>query len=132
MPQRGRCVPFAPAWARPLRAPQVQIDVGTFKYVLIEAKDPASGTWRQLVRGVLGAPYHKDAATPTVIPLQDAGCQVDILGGGRIRHDPDAARIEVFGFSYGFGQANHECTRRLILEDPRYGGYTVEITDESY
>ena len=113
-------------------APPVAIDAGTFKYVLIEAEDHESGTTRRLVRGVAGAPYHKDVARPTVMALMDVGCLVEVLGGGRIRHDPAARRVEIFGYSYLFGPADHQCTRRLILEDPAFEGYAVEITDESY
>ena len=113
-------------------APAVQIDTGTFKYVLIEAKDPETGAQRQLVRGALRAPYHKDVARPTVHLLQQAGCLVRVLGGGRICHDPTALRIEVFGHSYGFGAADHHCTRGLILGDRLYQGYTVEVTDQDY
>jgi len=113
-------------------APAVQIDEGIFKYVLIEATDPSGHESRFLVRGALKAPYHVDVARPTVTALQAAGCSVDVRGGGRIKHGADKRIVEIFGFSYGFGPADHTVTQRLIQEDPKFAGYEVTITDEEY
>jgi hypothetical protein len=38
-----------------------------------------------LVRGNCGAEYHKDAAEPTLLMLEEAGVGYDVLGGGRIQ-----------------------------------------------
>ena len=38
-----------------------------------------------LVRGNCGAEYHKDAAEPTLLMLEEAGVDYDVLGGGRIQ-----------------------------------------------
>ena len=82
--------------------PAAKIDAGVFKYVLIEASDPASGSVVHLVRGDLRAAYHKDAARATTEALAAAGWPYKVLGGGRINHDEDAKSILVYGFSYGF------------------------------
>ena len=110
--------------------PAVQLDYGTFKYVLIWAGVGAAE--RLFVRGQAGAPYHVDVARSTVQLLQGMGCLVEVLGGGRIRHDPERRQVEVFGFSYGFGRADHGCTQGLIMGDPSYAGYEVVVTDEAY
>ena len=80
----------------------VDIDVGTFKYVLIETTNPTTGTVHYLVRGNIMAEYHKDAARSTVRELDAAGWPYTVLGGGRISHDNKGRKILVYGHSYGF------------------------------
>jgi hypothetical protein len=82
--------------------PAVEIGVhGRFKYVLIEVAT-SDGGCRHVVRGVLGAQYHMDAAQPTLALLQGCGASFTVLGGGRIEHDPTAKTIQIYGHSYGF------------------------------
>ena len=75
------------------RFPAVEIDEGRFKYVLIQATNPA-GKILHLVRGYAGDGYHYHvhAATPTVNKLQEAGWQYEVLGGGRIQHSAAAKK----------------------------------------
>ena len=40
--------------------------------------------------------------------------QVDVLGGGRISHDPAAPAVHVFGYSSAFGPAPHEVAAGLL------------------
>jgi len=110
--------------------PTVEIDEGTFKYVLIRATDPSTGETAQLVRGVLGASYHKDAARPTLEALSSVGLLYDVLGGGRMNHNPSAAgggTILIYGESFGFPwreEPMHDVTAALC--EKRYPGYKVE------
>ena len=109
--------------------PSVIIDEGTHKYVLIEAR--AGGDTKILVRMTADAPYHADVAKPYVNALRAAGADVDVPGGGRISHDPVAKTVSIFGFSYGFGKADHaisaDVCRTYFGED-----YTVTWSDEGY
>ena len=84
------------------RFPAVAIDIGTQKYVLIEAEGPNPGQRTYLVRGNIRAEYHKDAARDTVRELGSLGIRYRVLGGGRIKHDADKKSIRVYGHSYGF------------------------------
>lgn len=52
------------------------------------------------------------------------------LGGGRISHDPENKKIHIYGYSQGYGKANHETTAKLVKE--AYPGYTITISDEGY
>ena len=80
------------------RFPAVDIDTGMFKYVLIEATNPAGQTYH-LVRGHTGVKYtyHIDVARETINELQKAGWKHDVLGGGKIEHDAEAKTIKIYG-----------------------------------
>jgi len=77
--------------AAALDLPSVVLEMGVQKYVLIRAGD------QHFVRGSLAAAYHKDAARPTVNELRTRGVDYEVLGGGRIRADPDDKSILVYG-----------------------------------
>ena len=87
----------------------VELQEGVQKYVLISASDGDDQRW--FVRGNCSAEYHKDAAQPTAYELQGAGLEVTITGGGRVKLDSDEKTIHVYGFSYGFGKADHSITQ---------------------
>ena len=112
-----------------LTHPSVVLDEGTHKYVLIEAR--AGGQTKMLVRMTAGAPYHADVAKPYVNALRAAGAEADVPGGGRIAHDKDAKTINIFGFSYGFGKADHAISADICRA--HFGDeYTVTWSDEGY
>lgn len=109
--------------------PSVAIDVGRQKYVLIRITNPASGDNSFLVRGDINSPYHADAARATTEALERAGVAYEVTGGGRIDHNHNSLRV--FGHSYGFGQADHSITARVLLE--HFGeGYSIETSNEGY
>ena len=109
--------------------PSVVIDDGSHKYVLISAR--TEGQTKMLVRMTAGAPYHADVAKPYVNALRAAGVDADVPGGGRIAHDPVAKTINIFGFSYGFGKANHAISADICRA--HFGNeYTVTWSDEGY
>ena len=100
------------------KIPVVDIDNGTFKYVLLTTYTP-SGRQLCLVRGYSDCPYHGDVAAraeeePT---LRAAGCYgTSAQGGGRMVHDPAAKTLKVFGYSQAFGQADHAKTVKLCRQ----------------
>ncbi|KAK3258598.1 hypothetical protein CYMTET_32364 [Cymbomonas tetramitiformis] len=113
----------------------VEIDEGTFKYVLVSVLDPdAPGGLRYLVRGDRKAGYHRDAAQPLVQKLREKGLKYNVVGGGRIYHCPQSKTIHIYGFSYGFpweDECQHHITAELCRKAfPDY----LEITwaDEGY
>ncbi|XP_068614252.1 14 kDa phosphohistidine phosphatase-like [Brachionichthys hirsutus] len=58
--------------------------------------------------------------------LLDCEC----VGGGRIKHDPQAKQIHVYGYFIGFGRANHvTATEKLKAQ---YPGYEVTWDNEGY
>ncbi len=111
----------------------VQIAQGRHKYVLVSAREPNSPEFKYFVTSRRGAAYHRNAAEPLVYSLKEAGYEdIEIKGGGRILCNNDEKKISVFGFSYSFGQANHETSKRVILADERYKDYDVAISNEGY
>mmetsp|Transcript_15606 Transcript_15606/g.28213 ORF Transcript_15606/g.28213 Transcript_15606/m.28213 type:complete len:180 (+) Transcript_15606:1-540(+) len=111
----------------------VQIAQGRHKYVLVSAREPTSPEFTYFVTSRRGAAYHRNAAEPLVYSLKEAGYEdIEIKGGGRILCNNDEKKIWVFGFSYSFGQANHETSKRVILADERYKDYDVTVSNEGY
>jgi phosphohistidine phosphatase len=111
----------------------VSIDEGAHKYVLISAKEPGSNELCWFVISRRGSAYHRNAAEPMVQVLGVSGYQdITITGGGRIHLDEDNKQISVFGFSYGFGLADHELTRKVILKDERYREFDVTWSNDGY
>jgi phosphohistidine phosphatase len=109
----------------------VQIADGSHKYVLIQAEQ--DGATHYFVTSRRGASYHRNAAEPLIAELEAAGYyDIEVTGGGRIFLDEDKKKISIFGFSYSFGLANHSISREVVLEDPRYKGFDVTISDEGY
>lgn len=116
------------------RVQSVQVAEGTHKYVLIRATVPGSKTEEQyFVTSKQGAPYHRDAAEPMIDQLQASGYStIEVTGGGRIRLNTVGKQMAIYGFSYGFGLADHAISRDVVLEDPRYKDFDVTISDEGY
>ena len=113
--------------------PACDLKEGTFKYVLIRAS-AADGTEKLLVRAGPGD-YHADVAEPTLESLRGAGLEASVLGGGRIAYDPAAAppapHVRVYGFSYGFGKADHAVSVEVCRE--HFGADArLEWSDEGY
>ncbi|KAG7370690.1 Janus/Ocnus family protein [Nitzschia inconspicua] len=114
------------------RLPNVSIDKGKHKYVLISAKTP-SGERQHFVVSKKGAAYHRDAAEPFVEALERCGYKsIDIQGGGRIHFDTQNKTINVYGYSYGFGLADHALSKSVIVQDPRFQDYDVTWSNEGY
>lgn len=52
------------------------------------------------------------------------------LGGGRISHEPKEKKIHIYGYSQGYGKADHEVAAKLVKD--AYPGYKITISDEGY
>ncbi|XP_030624234.1 14 kDa phosphohistidine phosphatase isoform X2 [Chanos chanos] len=117
------------------KIPEVDIDPdGVFKYVLIRVhskEDDDSSV--DIVRGYAWAEYHGQADIYDKVSgdLERAGgVDCECLGGGRIKHDSKAKKIHVYGYSMGFGRANHSVSTEKIKA--RYPDYEVTWADEGY
>uniref|UniRef100_A0A7S3Q5L9 14 kDa phosphohistidine phosphatase n=1 Tax=Chaetoceros debilis TaxID=122233 RepID=A0A7S3Q5L9_9STRA len=119
--------------------PSVQIAPGQHKYVLISATEPyPSGTNQRcytqfFVTSKDGAHYHMNAAEPYVELLQERGYRdVNVTGGGRIYFNVEEKSINIFGFSYGFGLADHAISKEVVEKDERYKDYDVTWSNDGY
>jgi phosphohistidine phosphatase len=111
--------------------PNVKIDEGRHKYVQIRAS--VNGEEQVFVTSRRGAHYHRDAAEPFISALEEAGYHdIDVTGGGRIDLDTKAKRMSIYGYSYGFGLADHELSKSVVLKDPRYKDFDITTSNAGY
>jgi phosphohistidine phosphatase len=112
--------------------PAVSMDEGAHKYVLIKARMKPSDEEYFVVSSKY-AKYHQNAAEPMVNSLERAGYgEIDVLGGGRINLNSSSKKISIYGFSYGFGMADHLISKKVVQSDPRYKDYEIETSNEGY
>ncbi|XP_072344178.1 14 kDa phosphohistidine phosphatase [Scyliorhinus torazame] len=110
----------------------VKIDPsGIFKYVLIRvSQDDDSGAEKDIVRGWASAEYHADIYDQVSTSIEKLGLHCECQGGGRINHNSAEKKITVYGYSMGFGRADHEITTAILKS--RYPDYSVTWTNEGY
>lgn len=95
--------------------PDVKIDDGRFKYVLIKVHDKNSNDTKLIVRGTATCSYHMDIYELAQQEIeQDDKFELEAQGGGRILHNAKEKRIEVFGYSVDLGQAKHTETCKIL------------------
>ncbi|XP_042526174.1 14 kDa phosphohistidine phosphatase [Dipodomys spectabilis] len=116
--------------------PDVDIDPeGVFKYVLIRVHSrPPSGApgedSKEIVRGYKWAEYHADIYDKVCGELQKEGYDCECLGGGRISHQSQDKKIHVYGYSMGYGRAQHSVSTEKIKS--KYPDYEVTWADDGY
>lgn len=112
--------------------PDVDIDPkGKFKYILIEVTDPETKEKKHIVRGYKDCPYHVDILEKVEQDILKVKCRANCVGGGRILHKPEVKAIFIFGYSQGFGRADHTITQKLVQS--KYPDYTdVTWSNEGY
>lgn len=115
-----------------MQIPNVDIDAsGKFKYILINVKDPETKAEKYIVRGYKSCGYHADIFDLVEPQIEKLKCKATCVGGGRIRHDPNEKAIFIYGYSQGFGQADHKITHQLIKQ--KYPNYTdIQWSNEGY
>ena len=69
-----------------------------------------------------------EAVEPSITKLK---CRAECVGGGRILHKPDVKSIFIYGYSQGYGRADHTITQKLIKEKyPQYSD--ISWSNEGY
>ncbi|CAJ0594044.1 unnamed protein product [Cylicocyclus nassatus] len=106
--------------------PDVDIDPsGTFKYVLIKCTDPSSKEEKHIVRGYGRCTFHDDIFQE-VRGAVGSECKLKCVGGGRIKHGNKD--LFVYGYSQGYGKADHTITVDILKK--RYPDYHITYSDE--
>ena len=114
------------------RVPNVSIESGTYKYVLISAVLPGGGERQHFVVSGRGE-YHRNVAENFVPSLEQTGySSIRILGGGRIALDDAKKTISIYGYSYGFGLADHALSKSVVQRDDRYKDFKITWSNEGY
>ena len=102
---------------------------GTFKYVLIRLYHENDSS-ELLVRGFKWGAYHDDIYQETLQEAQKRGMDTECLGGGRIKHEPEKKEIFVYGYSMGYGRADHTKTVEILKK--KYADYKITYSNEGY
>ncbi|XP_037080794.1 LOW QUALITY PROTEIN: 14 kDa phosphohistidine phosphatase-like [Pollicipes pollicipes] len=114
--------------------PPVEIDPsGRFKYVLAKvytSENAGDDDFQYFVRGFQWGAFHADIFEKLEAQIAGLGLSCECVGGGRIVHQPDQRKLEVFGYSQGYGRADHAITAGLLRK--KYPGYEVTTSDEGY
>ena len=111
--------------APPDAIPAVSLAEGAYKYVLVTAVAPSNNR-RTFVYSKRNASYHRNVAEHLVPKLENAGySDIRVTGGGRILRDDESKKVHIFGYSYGFGRADHERAKDVVEQSVNYRGYTV-------
>lgn len=124
--------------------PQIKdVDIdpdGVFKYILIKVSSPKNDGKLEdklIVRGYAECPYHADINDKVTSELQKlkSSKAIDkwrskVLGGGRIQHDADVKKILVYGYSQGYGKADHQLTVDILKKV--YPDYNISFSNEGY
>ncbi|GLV38021.1 janus A [Carabus blaptoides fortunei] len=112
----------------------VDIDpAGVFKYILIKVyATEVDGVEpeKMIVRGYKECPFHADIYDKVTPDIQKLGLDTECVGGGRINHDPDAKNIKVYGYSQGYGKADHSLS--VVVLKKTYPDYDISWTDDGY
>eukprot|EP00111_Clytia_hemisphaerica_P019977 TCONS_00058914-protein len=102
-------------------------DSGKFKYVLIKLYLGEKS--KCVVRGYSWAEYHADIYEDFQQRVMALGIETECLGGGRIEHSEK--KLFVYGYSMGFGRADHTIAVKLLKES--YPDYTsITYSNDGY
>ena len=120
--------------------PQVEIDPGAHKYVLISAHTPTDPPKKlHFVVSKSGAKYHANAAEPFVHRLEEAGYRdIRVTGGGRITYQPDQRIVSILLslvrliHAFRIFWNRHKLSKQIVEEDGRFVGYSVDWSNEGY
>ncbi|KAH8313755.1 hypothetical protein KR067_011383, partial [Drosophila pandora] len=104
-------------------------DKGIFKYIQIVVINGGK-TSKTVVRGFDDCTWHADIFEREEAIFAKSGLKAECPGGGRIEHNPEKKYLKVYGYSQGFGKADHAQTKKIL--ETQYPDYTIEISDDGY
>lgn len=108
-------------------------DEGVFKYVLIKVhkkEETSNESEKFIVRGFKWGPFHADIYEKYQEEIEKLGFETECVGGGRINHDPKGKTLKVYGYSQGYGLADHQKTTDLLKQ--KYAEYNISWTNDGY
>ena len=116
---------------------QCKIDEeGVYKYIQIECINKDNKDDKKLIiRGDANSSYHKDIYRKFLFDIMNSkdkdlkeNYDYECIGGGRIEFKPNS--ILIYGYSSGYGQADHSKTKEIVQKF--YPTYKIETLDEGY
>ncbi|KJH46212.1 Janus/Ocnus family protein [Dictyocaulus viviparus] len=94
-----------------------------------QCADKSTKEEKYIVRGYYKCNFHANILD---IARKNSGSLFELkcVGGGRIRHENDAKEILVYGYSQGYGQADHSITVDILKK--YYPDYHITFSNEGY
>jgi len=130
--------------------PSVQIEEGTFKYILIKVSNPPTDESVLFLRGTKRFEYHKEIFEDFEsklrnhlevrgITLGDSSSklketvEIKCPGGGRIEHSAKNKTMSVYGYSMSYGVGDHATAIKMLIEAyPSYDAANFIIGTKEY
>ncbi|KAL3759308.1 hypothetical protein ACHAWU_009176 [Discostella pseudostelligera] len=83
---------------------------------------------------ILPAVSIDEGAHKYIVPqLESHGYRnIRVAGGGRILRNDSEKKIHIFGYSYGFGKADHAVANEVVEQSVNYRGYDVSWSNDGY
>ncbi|KAK6046169.1 Janus/Ocnus family protein [Cooperia oncophora] len=96
---------------------------------LLQCTDKSSNETKHIVRGYNKCNFHSDIFD---VVEEDTGpsYKLDCVGGGRIKHEDKAKKILVYGYSQGYGPADHSVTVDILKK--QYPDYDISFSNDGY
>ncbi|KAL8600238.1 hypothetical protein ACOMHN_040699 [Nucella lapillus] len=106
-------------------------ETGRFKYILIKVHDKdVDGVFKHVVRGSVRAQFHADIYDMYADKIEKGGgLECEVVGGGRIEWPAEKA-INIFGYSQGYGKADHAIAQEIVKK--RYPQCSVTWSNDGY
>jgi len=97
---------------------------------LINVTDSQKNQSKFIVRGNSKCGYHNDIFDLVTPKIESAGLKCECVGGGRILHKPKDKILIVYGYSQGYGKADHVKTVEILKT--KYPDYNITWSDDGY
>ncbi|EGT38023.1 hypothetical protein CAEBREN_19612 [Caenorhabditis brenneri] len=91
--------------------------------------DSSTKEQKYVVRGYYRCHFHDDILQE-VKGSAPSGLKLKCVGGGRIKHDDADKDILVYGYSQGYGQADHTIAVGILQK--KYPGYNIHFSNDGY
>ena len=104
---------------------------GVFKYILVKLIDKETKEHKFCVRGYARCDYHADiydVFTHHLNQMKLRSVTHDCVGGGRIKRSDN--EIFVYGYSQGFGRADHSLSTDILKKE--FPGYNITWSNDGY
>lgn len=111
--------------------PEVDIDPnGRFKYILIKLYSGVEDNFKYIVRGYARCGFHADIYDEVYERVHPLGLETECVGGGRILHEAGKKHITVFGYSQGYGRADHSKSVEVLKK--HFRDYEIDWNNDGY
>jgi phosphohistidine phosphatase len=118
------------------KVPIVKLAPGTWKYVLIQLTADGEDGAIVVVRSYAHCAFHADNFAACMREVKEElggkGVRGRVLGGGRVRHEPESKRAFVYGYSKTFGRTPGCNERAAVIIEREFDGYETGWSDDGY